>query len=87
MAFIIAIVVGIILIWIFMMIGWGALNLLGNLLTLNFREFKENLSEFFFPLLGLLVCVILVVGELSGIPIFSLIIRLISLTLFGEEKV
>ena len=86
MAFIIAIVVGIILIWIFMMVGWGALNLLGNLLTLNFKEFKEN-SDFVFLLLGLLVCVILFVGEFSGIPIFSLIIRLISLTLFGEEKV
>ena len=87
MTFIIAIVVGIILIWIFAMIGWGALGLLGNLLTLNFREFKENLSEFFLPLLGLLVIVILIVGDLSGIPIFSLILRLISVTLFGEEKV
>ena len=87
MAFIIAIVVGIILIWIFMMVGRGALGLLGNLLTLNFREFKENLSEFFLPLLGLLVIVILIVGDLSGIPIFSLILRLISVTLFGEEKV
>ena len=87
MAFIIAIVVGIILIWVFGMNGRGALGLLGNLLTLNFREFKENLSEFFLPLLGLLVIVILIVGDLSGIPIFSLILRLISVTLFGEEKV
>ena len=63
------------------------LNLLGNLLILNFREFKETLSETFLPLLGLLVCVILVIGELSGIPIFFLILRLISVTLFGEEKV
>ena len=54
------------------MFGWGILNVFKDLFTLNFSSLKDS-SYFTFLVIGMIICFVLVVSSISGVPIFSFI--------------
>ena len=72
MEIIIFIIIVISVIWLLGMSGWGILNVFKDLFTLNFSSLKDS-SYFTFLVIGMIICFVLFVSSISGVPIFSFI--------------